>query len=79
MVAVISADGREFNIVIEVKGLEWPLDEIKYNWANHWVKAVNAHDTYGLKSGKIWGYLYLDSEEQARNVDDCIRDFIKNY
>ena len=62
--------GSELNIVIETKGLVRDYDPVKRRWAQeYWVPAVNRHRECGGTIGKLWAYLYLDSEalvSQAR-------------
>ena len=54
-------DGRELNIVIEVKGKEQDTDADKKRWAtDYWLPAVNGNP--GFSKGKAWTYLYIDQE-----------------
>ncbi len=68
----------EFNVVIETKGLVREYDPIKRRWAQeYWVPAVNRHPEYGLAAGKVWAYLYLDSELLVSQAHDRIRELIE--
>ena len=52
-------DCRELHVVIEVKGLEDDLDDVKRRWAeSYWCPAINADPVYS--DGRRWSYLYLD-------------------
>ncbi len=63
--------GLELNIVIETKGLVREYDPIKRRWAQeYWVPAVNRHPEYGTAQGKLWTYLYLDSEALVLQAKD---------
>ena len=54
-------DGRELNIVIEIKGKEQDTDADKKRWTtDYWLPAVNGHP--GFSKGKAWTYLYIDQE-----------------
>ena len=70
-------EGPELNIVIETKGLVRENDETKRRWAQeYWVPAVNRHPEYGAAAGKVWTYLYLDSEALVAQAKEKIRDVI---
>lgn len=70
---------RELCLVIEVKGREWAHDPLKRRWAQeYWIPAVNRHPVYGADIGKIWQYLYLDSEINVVNADTLIEDCVTN-
>ena len=70
-------EGLEINIVIETKGLVREYDPIKRRWAQeYWVPAVNRHPEYGTAAGKLWTYLYLDSEALVLQAKEGIRDAI---
>ena len=72
-------EGLELNIVIETKGLVREYDPIKRRWAQeYWVPAVNRHAEYGTAAGKLWAYLYLDSEALVIQAQDRIRELIEN-
>jgi type III restriction enzyme len=79
-VAVASlSEGLELNIVIETKGLVREYDPIKRRWAQeYWVPAVNRHPEYGVAAGKLWTYLYLDSEALVVQAQERIRVLIEN-
>ena len=69
-VAVL-ADGRELNIVIEVKGLVRETDDDKQRWTNqYWLPAVNAHPEFG-KAGP-WAYLYIDQQPNETYVINAV-------
>ena len=63
-IAVAPIDPQmELHIVIETKGQVREYDPIKRRWAQeYWVPAINRHPEYGTATGRIWSYLYLDSE-----------------
>ena len=70
-------DGLELNIVIETKGLVREYDPVKRRWAQeYWVPAVNRHPEYGTTAGKLWAYLYMDSEALVVQAKERIREFI---
>jgi len=72
-------EGLELNVVIETKGLVREYDPIKRRWAQeYWVPAVNRHPEYGLAAGKMWTYLYLDSEALVLQAHERIRELIEN-
>ena len=72
-------EGLDLNIVIETKGLVREYDPVKRRWAQeYWVPAVNRHPEYGLTAGKMWAYLYLDSEALVIQAKDRIRERIDN-
>ena len=75
-------EGLEINIVIETKGLVREYDETKRRWAQeYWVPAVNRHPEYGIQVGKLWTYLYLDSEAlvlQAKERINIVIDEAKS-
>ena len=72
-------EGLELNIVIETKGLVREYDPIKRRWAQeYWVPAVNRHPEYGTAAGKLWAYLYLDSEALVIQAKERIRELIDN-
>ena len=79
-VAVASlSEGLELNIVIETKGLVREYDPTKRRWAQeYWVPAVNRHPEYGVAAGKLWTYLYLDSEALVVQAQERIRVLIEN-
>ena len=69
----------ELNIVIETKGLVRDYDPIKRRWAQeYWVPAVNRHPDYGTASGRMWTYLYLDSEAMVLQAKERILKEIEN-
>ena len=69
----------ELNIVIETKGLVRDYDPIKRRWAQeYWVPAVNHHPDYGTASGRMWTYLYLDSEALVLQAKERIRKVIED-
>ena len=73
-------EGRELNIVIETKGLVREYDETKRRWAQeYWVPAVNRHPEYGTAAGKVWAYLYLDSEALVAQAKDRILEVIERH
>ena len=73
------SEGLELNIVIETKGLVREYDPTKRRWAQeYWVPAVNRHPEYGVAAGKLWTYLYLDSEALVVQAQDKIRVLIEN-
>ena len=80
-VAVASIrEGLELNIVIETKGLVREYDETKRRWAQeYWVPAVNRHPEYGTAVGKLWAYLYLDSEALVAQAKERILDVIEKH
>ena len=70
-------DGLELNIVIETKGLVREYDPTKRRWAQeYWVPAVNRHPEYGTAAGKLWAYLYLDSEALVMQAKERILEVI---
>ena len=72
-------EGLELNIVIETKGLVREYDETKRRWAQeYWVPPVNRHSEYGTAAGKVWAYLYLDSEALVTQAKETIRNVIDN-
>ena len=72
-------DGRELNIVIEVKGEEKPADLVKRRYAQeYWCPAVNRHPQQGLEQGKIWTYLYLPEQPMFENTQEKIREEIRH-
>ena len=79
-VAVVPiSEGLELNIVIETKGLVRANDPTKRRWAQeYWVPAVNRHPEYGTAAGKLWFYLYLDSETLVVQTKERIRELIDN-
>ena len=40
--------------------------------------AVNRHPEYGLAAGKMWAYLYLDSEALVSQARERICELIEN-
>ena len=80
-VAVVSIqEGLELNIVIETKGLVREYDPIKRRWAQeYWVPAVNRHPEYGTQAGKLWTYLYLDSEALVLQAKEGILEVIEKH
>ena len=71
-------EGLELNVVIETKGLVREYDETKRRWAQeYWVPAVNRHPEYGTAAGRLWAYLYLDSEALVAQAKERINDVIK--
>ena len=80
-VAVVSIqEGLELNIVIETKGLVREYDPIKRRWAQeYWVPAVNRHPEYGIQAGKLWTYLYLDSEALVLQAKERILEVIEKH
>ena len=80
-VAVVSIqEGLELNIVIETKGLVREYDPIKRRWAQeYWVPAVNRHPEYGTQAGKLWTYLYLDSEALVLQAKERILEVIEKH
>ena len=71
-------EGLELNIVIETKGLVREHDPTKRRWAQeYWVPAVNRHPEYGTAAGKVWTYLYLDSEALVAQAKERIFNVIK--
>ena len=69
----------ELNIVIETKGLVREYDPTKRRWAQeYWVPAVNRHPKYGIAAGKIWAYLYLDSEALVAQAKERIVEVIES-
>ena len=78
-VAVVRlSDELELNIVIETKGLVREYDPTKRRWAQeYWVPAVNKHPEYGTATGKLWTYLYLDSEALVAQAKDRILGVIE--
>ena len=71
------SEGLELNIVIETKGLVREYDETKRRWAQeYWVPAVNRHPEYGTASGKLWTYLYLNSEALVAQAQERISSLI---
>ena len=72
------SEGLELNIVIETKGLVREYDETKRRWAQeYWVPAVNRHPEYGTAAGKLWTYLYLNSEALVAQAKERILEVIK--
>ena len=70
-------EGLELNIVIDTKGLVREYDPIKRRWAQeYWVPAVNRHPDYGTAAGKLWTYLYLDSEALVLQAKERINNVI---
>ena len=68
----------ELNIVIETKGLVREYDPTKRRWAQeYWVPAVNRHPEYGTAAGKLWTYLYLDSEALVAQAKESITAVIE--
>lgn len=80
-VAVVTiSEGLELNIVIEAKGLVREYDETKRRWAQeYWVPAVNRHPEYGTAAGKVWAYLYLDSEALVAQARERILEVIEEH
>ena len=78
-VAVVRlSDELELNIVIETKGLVREYDPTKRRWAQeYWVPAVNQHPEYGVAAGKLWTYLYLDSEALVAQAQEKILELIE--
>ena len=78
-VAVVPlSEGLELNIVIETKGLVREYDPIKRRWAQeYWVPAVNRHPEYGAAAGKVWTYLYLDSEALVAQAKERILEVLE--
>ena len=73
------AEGMDLNIVIETKGQVREYDPIKRRWAKeYWVPAVNQHPLYGRASGRVWDYLYLDSEPLVAQSEEKIRELIES-
>ena len=75
------ADGRELNVVIEVKGREHVADEAKRRCAEEWwIPCVNAHPVYGGE-GREWTYLYLNEDPEKdelyvhRTLDALKREY----
>ena len=77
-VAVVKLDDKhELNIVIEVKGQEDEDDRLKKRWTeDYWLPAVNSHPEYGAAAGKIWTYLYLDSQSQVTALEPLLAETI---
>ena len=72
-------EDSELNVVIETKGLVREYDPIKRRWAQeYWVPSVNRHLEYGLTAGKVWAYLYLDSEALVSQARERICELIEN-
>ena len=72
-------EGIELNVVIETKGLVREYDPIKRRWAQeYWGPAVSRHPDYGTKAGKLWAYLYLDSEALVSQARERICELIEN-
>ena len=70
-------EGMELNVVIETKGLVREYDPTKRRWAQeYWVPAVNRHPEYGTAAGKMWTYLYLDSEALVMQAKERIYEII---
>ena len=68
----------ELNVVIETKGLVREYDPIKRRWAQeYWVPAINGHPKYGKAVGKVWAYLYLDSEALVSQAHERIRKLME--
>ena len=71
-------DGRELNVVIEVKGLARETDADKQRWTTqYWLPAVNAHPEF-CQAGP-WAYLYVDQEPTENYVIDAVTDVILQY
>ena len=78
MAVVRIQEALELNIVIETKGLVREYDPIKRRWAQeYWVPAVNRHPEYGTAAGKLWTYLYLDSEALVLQAKERIIEVIE--
>ena len=72
-------EGIELNVVIETKGLVREYDPIKRRWAQeYWVPAVSRHPDYGTNAGKLWAYMYLDSEALVSQARERICELIEN-
>lgn len=69
---IIRFDEQEpLNIVIEVKGRDWPSDEAKRKYTNqYWIPAVN--DDKDLSQHGKWQYLFVDNPDQAHMLIDEI-------
>ena len=80
-VAVVRlSDELELNIVIETKGLVREYDPTKRRWAQeYWVPAVNRHTEYGTAAGKLWTYLYLDSDALVAQAKERISEVIEKH
>lgn len=80
-VAVTKLPGSsELHIIVEVKGIADQQDWLKKQWTeDYWIPAVNAHAEYGKAAGKVWTYLYLDSEDKCRQAGDYIRQAIADH
>ena len=78
-VAVVPlSEDLELNIVIETKGLVREYDPIKRRWAQeYWVPAANRHPEYGTAAGKVWTYLYLDSEALVAQAKERILEVLE--
>ena len=79
LAAMPLSDGRELNVVVEVKGKEHVADEAKRRYAEEWwIPCVNAHPEYG--GGKrVWAYLYLDEDpDKDRSYIHRMLDAVKS-
>ena len=74
------SENLELNVVIEVKGKVYLYDPDKRRWAQqYWVPAVNRHPEYGLTTGKLWDYLYLDDLALVQDAGNIIADLIAKH
>ena len=70
-------DGKELNIVIEVKGMEDEADLLKKQWTeDYWLPAVNGHPEFGGQAGKVWDYLYLQDIVLTEQADRPLAELI---
>ena len=73
-------DGKELNIVIEVKGQEDAEDRRKKQWTeDYWLPAVNRHPEFGPQVGKVWDYLYLNDAALAAKAAEPLNALIARH
>jgi hypothetical protein len=60
--------GREFTLVIEIKGHETKQDRAKYAAAEKWVRAVNYHGGFGT-----WAFMVCRAPNQHGEMLDAFR------
>jgi type III restriction enzyme len=56
-------DGREVNVILEIKGLESEQDRQKETAARRWVKAVNRHGEFGR-----WAFVLCKDPARLRTL-----------
>ncbi len=69
------ADERRFTLILEVKGRPDPLEQVKAEAANRWVRAVNAEKSFGQ-----WGYAIVrDPKETAAVLEAWVGEMGRTH